>query len=164
MQLRYALLIQPKLQNEVHHAPTTTIHAPTPVSPARGGSFGATGQQRQRSDSEMERLGMGVRRLGFGQVGGNKPAPSQKKNAGGFGSVGPVKAAAEGRHLQYVFSGQANPGTDDDEKYARSKFGSQKAISSDEFFGKGAFDPNAQTSPLTRPSYLPSASLRRPPY
>jgi ADP-ribosylation factor GTPase-activating protein 2/3 len=34
--------------------------------------------------------------------------------------------------------------TDDEEKYARSKFGTQKAISSDEFFGKGAFDPSAQ--------------------
>lgn len=34
--------------------------------------------------------------------------------------------------------------TDDGEKYARNKFGSQKAISSDEFFGKGSFDPNAQ--------------------
>jgi ADP-ribosylation factor GTPase-activating protein 2/3 len=39
---------------------------------------------------------------------------------------------------------------DDDEKYARSKFGSQKAISSDEFFGKGAFDPNAQAEAKTR--------------
>lgn len=32
---------------------------------------------------------------------------------------------------------------DDDEKYARQKFGTQKGISSDEFFGKGAFDANA---------------------
>lgn len=33
---------------------------------------------------------------------------------------------------------------DDDEKYARSKFGTQKAISSDEFFSKGAYDPSSQ--------------------
>ena len=39
---------------------------------------------------------------------------------------------------------------DDEEKYARSKFGTQKAISSDEFFGKGAFDPNAQAEAKTR--------------
>ena len=39
---------------------------------------------------------------------------------------------------------------DDDEKYARNKFGSQKAISSDEFFGKGAFDPSAQSEAKTR--------------
>jgi ADP-ribosylation factor GTPase-activating protein 2/3 len=39
---------------------------------------------------------MGMGRLGFGQVGGNKPAAAQKK-MGGFGSVGPIKATQEGR-------------------------------------------------------------------
>jgi len=39
---------------------------------------------------------------------------------------------------------------DDDEKYARQKFGAQKGISSDEFFGKGAFDPNAQSEAKQR--------------
>jgi len=39
---------------------------------------------------------------------------------------------------------------DDEEKYARQKFGAQKGISSDEFFGKGAFDPNAQSEAKTR--------------
>src|SRR3569833_818445 len=39
---------------------------------------------------------------------------------------------------------------DDDEKYARNKYGSQKAISSDEFIGKGAFDPSAQSEAKTR--------------
>jgi ADP-ribosylation factor GTPase-activating protein 2/3 len=39
---------------------------------------------------------------------------------------------------------------DDDEKYARNKFGGQKAISSDEFFGKGSYDPNAQAEAKTR--------------
>lgn len=38
----------------------------------------------------------------------------------------------------------------DEERYARNKFGSQKGISSDEFFGKGAFDPSAQTEAKTR--------------
>lgn len=32
---------------------------------------------------------------------------------------------------------------DDDEKYARQKFGTQKGISSDEFFGRNNFDPSA---------------------
>ena len=40
--------------------------------------------------------------------------------------------------------------TDDDERYARQKFGTQKGISSDEFFGKGAFDPSAQSEAKTR--------------
>lgn len=68
-----------------------TLASPTPISPNRGG-FGAT----KRSDSDMERLGMGVQRLGFGQVGGNKPAqPAAKKM--GFGSVGGTKIAQEGK-------------------------------------------------------------------
>lgn len=62
---------------------TATIHQPTPVSPARGASFGQSGGSRQRSDSEMERLGMGVRKLGFGQVG----APKAQPRAMGFGAT-----------------------------------------------------------------------------
>lgn len=73
-----------------------TIISPTPVSPSRAGPSSHT---RQKSNAEVERLGMGVARLGFGQVGGPKAAPAPKKNAGGFGSVGPVKATAEGKSL-----------------------------------------------------------------
>jgi ADP-ribosylation factor GTPase-activating protein 2/3 len=107
------------------------IASPTPVSPGRAG-YGSS-QGRERTNSELERLGMGMGRLGFGQVGGSKPAAAQKK-MGGFGSVGPIKATQE----------------DDEEKYARQKFGTQKGISSDEFFGKGAFDPNAQSEAKQR--------------
>lgn len=70
---------------------SATIISPTPVSPARGGSS----HTRQKSNAEVERLGMGVARLGFGQIGGGKAAAAAaeaKKNGGGFGSVGPVKA------------------------------------------------------------------------
>lgn len=69
----------------------TTIHQPTPVSPARAGSFGQTGQARQRSDSEMERLGMGVRKLGFGQVG----APKAQPKAMGFGATSKAPVVGE---------------------------------------------------------------------
>ncbi|EOO03112.1 putative arf gtpase-activating protein [Phaeoacremonium minimum UCRPA7] len=109
-----------------------SIISPTPVSPSRGG-YGSSSHTREKSASELERLGMGMGRLGFGQVGGNKPAP-KKAGTGGFGSVGPIKAASEA----------------DEERYARNKFGTQKGISSDEFFGKGAFDPNAQAEAKTR--------------
>ncbi|KHN98066.1 ArfGAP family protein [Metarhizium album ARSEF 1941] len=90
-----------------------TIMSPTPVSPPiTSGSSHA----RQKSNAEVERLGMGVARLGFGQVGGGKPTTQPaKKNAGGFGS-----------------------------------FGSQKGISSDEYFGKGSFDPSAQAEAKSR--------------
>jgi ADP-ribosylation factor GTPase-activating protein 2/3 len=68
------------------------IASPTPVSPGRAGYGSAP---RERGTGEVERLGMGMGRLGFGQIGGNKPAPAVKK-MGGFGSVGPIKATAEG--------------------------------------------------------------------
>ena len=70
-----------------------SIASPTPVSPGRAG-YGST-QGRDRTNSELERLGMGMGRLGFGQIGGGKPAAAQKK-MGGFGSVGPIKATQEG--------------------------------------------------------------------
>lgn len=111
----------------------SNVVSPTPSSTSGYGSS----HTRQKSAAEVERLGMGFGRLGFGQVGGNKAAGASataKKNAGGFGSVGPVKAAPEA----------------DEERYARSKFGNQKGISSDEFFGKGAFDPNAQSEAKSR--------------
>jgi ADP-ribosylation factor GTPase-activating protein 2/3 len=67
------------------------IASPTPISPKGYGSG-----QRERTNSELERLGMGMGRLGFGQVGGSKPAAAPKK-MGGFGSVGPIKATQEGK-------------------------------------------------------------------
>lgn len=78
----------------------------------------------------MERLGMGMNRLGFGQVGGSKAAAAPKK-MGGFGSV-------------------SKPAQDDGEKFAREKFGTQKGISSDEFFGRGTFDPQASAEAKSR--------------
>lgn len=57
---------------------------------------------QEKSAAEVERLGMGVRKLGFGMVGkpggagaaaGAGGAAAAKKNAGGFGSVGPIKAS-----------------------------------------------------------------------
>lgn len=117
-------------------AETTSIVSPTPVNPSRSASFGQT-KSHERSNSEMERLGMGVRKLGFGQVmGGGAPASSKSSTATpgrmGFGSVGRA------------------PVVDDSEKYARDKFGMQKGISSDEFFGRAAFDPSQQAEAKTR--------------
>ncbi|KAK3171209.1 hypothetical protein OEA41_003293 [Lepraria neglecta] len=108
----------------------TKIAAPTPVNPSKAGYGPAKGHERTKS--EMERLGMGMGRLGFGQVGGSKPAAAAPKKMG-FGSVG-TRAVEE----------------DDDEKYARDKFGTQKGISSDEFFGRNNFNPNAQTEAKER--------------
>ena len=40
--------------------------------------------------------------------------------------------------------------TDESNQFARQKFGTQKGISSDEFFGRGAFDSNAQSEAKSR--------------
>ncbi|KAJ9620461.1 ADP-ribosylation factor GTPase activating protein, ER-Golgi transport [Taxawa tesnikishii (nom. ined.)] len=121
-----------KEENQIKSAqPTATesnIVSPTPISPPRGG-FGAT-KAPERSSSEMERLGMGVRKLGFGQVGGGAPAASKPKM--GFGAVSKA------------------PVVDDSERFAREKFGAQRneaktrlqgfegatSISSNAYFGR----------------------------
>ncbi|KAI9728069.1 MAG: ADP-ribosylation factor GTPase activating protein, ER-Golgi transport [Cirrosporium novae-zelandiae] len=114
----------------IERVSSPTIASPTPISPKPG--FGAT-RGHERNSSEVERLGMGIGRLGFGQVGGGKPAAAAPKKMMGFGSVGGSKAQDE-----------------DEETYARSKFGTQKGISSDEFFGRNNFDPSAQSEAKTR--------------
>lgn len=77
----------------------TKIVAPTPLSPTRA-SFGST-KGPDHSASDMERLGMGVGRLGFGQVGAAKStAPAPKKM--GFGSTGTSRAVQEGSSLPSV--------------------------------------------------------------
>lgn len=106
----------------------SNIAAPTPLSPSRGG-FGTTSKP-EKSSKDVERLGMGVARLGFGQVGAAKGAAAPKK-MGGFGST-------------------SKPVADDSETYAREKFGAQKGIGSDEFFGRGSFDPSAAAEAKSR--------------
>ncbi|KAF1361049.1 arf GTPase activating protein [Lizonia empirigonia] len=117
-------------------AEASNIAAPTPVSPARGG-FGSTAKP-DRWDAETEGIGKGVARLGFGQVGAAKKAAPAKK-MGGFGSVG-------------------KPVEDDSEKYARQKFGTQKGISSDEFFGRNNYDPAQSAQAKERLSGFEGAS------
>ncbi|KAG8718015.1 ADP-ribosylation factor GTPase activating protein, ER-Golgi transport, partial [Ceratobasidium sp. 395] len=95
-------------------ASSKAVAAPTPVRAATTGGAGGGGEKR--SSADMERLGMGMGRLGFGAVsGGPSATPAAKK----YAEV-------------------------DDVTTARDKFGSQKAISSDMYFGRNAYDPNAQ--------------------
>ena len=73
----------------------TKLAAPTPIHPAKSGA--GAGKGHERTKSEMERLGMGVQRLGFGQVGGKAAgAPAPKKM--GFGAVGTSKAVEDGMY------------------------------------------------------------------
>lgn len=77
---------------EAKNTAANTIASPTPISPSRGG-FGATSKTHERNASDVERLGMGVGRLGFGQTASSKPAPKKL----GFGAVGPSKSPEDGR-------------------------------------------------------------------
>ncbi|KAI9800804.1 MAG: hypothetical protein M1825_003587 [Sarcosagium campestre] len=107
---------------------TATIAQPTPLSPGRSG-FGAT-KSREGSGGDVERLGMGVGRLGFGQVGGAKAAPVKKM---GFGATASSKAVEE-----------------DGESFPRDKFQNHKGISSDEFFGRNNYDAAANAEAKER--------------
>lgn len=74
------------------NASATTIASPTPLSPSRGG-FGATSKSHERNASDVERLGMGVGRLGFGQTISSKPAPKKL----GFGAAGPSRSPEDSK-------------------------------------------------------------------
>ncbi|KAI0352557.1 ArfGap-domain-containing protein [Trametes cingulata] len=80
------------------------------------------------SAQDMERLGMGMKRLGFGAV----PAAAAASTS----------AAVE----------------EDAPTYAREKFGNQKAISSDMYFGRNSYDPNAIAEAQTRLQSFQGAS------
>ena len=70
------------------------IVSPTPISPARGG-FGATSKGHDRNPADMERLGMGIGKLGFGQVGSNKAKSAGGAKKLGFGATGGNRAATQ---------------------------------------------------------------------
>ncbi|KAF3182913.1 ADP-ribosylation factor GTPase activating protein, ER-Golgi transport, variant 2 [Orbilia oligospora] len=110
--------------DEVDEKPAkSSIASPTISSSSR--SANTTAADTEKTTAQMARLG-------FGQIANNKPAPAPAKKMGGFGSTG------------------TRPVDDDSERYARDKFGTQKAISSDQFFGRNAYDPSAQAEAKTR--------------
>lgn len=120
------------------------------VPPRPKGDYGS-GSQRAR-DEEMERLNTSTRKLGFGQIGGGAKTAAPKAKTMGFGST--TRAPVEGKRIKVITfvprdrSLTSTP--DDSQHYAREKFGVQKGISSDEFFGKGSYDPSAQNEAKTR--------------
>lgn len=111
------------------------IAAPTPISPPR--------KSHDRNVSDVDRLGMGMNRLGFGQV--SKPAAPKKPT---FGSVGPAKPnPADGMLFQFNVLHIYDKLTlhiEAELAQTKTRFGVQKGISSDEFFGRDRFDPAAQ--------------------
>jgi len=70
----------------------SNILSPTPVSP---GGFGQT-KGGDRSSGDIERLGVSMGRLGFGQVGASKSATAAAPQRMGFGSTGSSGSAQQG--------------------------------------------------------------------
>ncbi|KAF9649431.1 ArfGap-domain-containing protein [Thelephora ganbajun] len=87
-----------------------------------------TTPQPRGSQQDMERLGMGMKKLGFGSVPTQTPAST---------------------------SSYSEPDTT---TYARDKFGGQKAISSDMYFGRNDYDPQVVNEAQTRLQSFQGAS------
>ncbi|KAI5293903.1 ADP-ribosylation factor GTPase activating protein, ER-Golgi transport, partial [Ascosphaera acerosa] len=118
----------------------------------------------KKSSADVDRLGAGVARLGFGQVGAApKPPAAPAPQKLGFGSVGPSKAAVDGTLPSAALRTRLNTDgafldADDELDAVRSKFKNQKGISSDEFFGRDQFDPVAQSEAQQRLTQFEGAS------
>ncbi|KAG0254555.1 hypothetical protein BG011_005658 [Mortierella polycephala] len=90
-----------------------------------------TATEKSRTSSEdVERLGMGMGRMGFGAA----PAKSSSSVRSGFGSIG----------------GAHSPQVEENVTAAREKFGNQKAISSDQYFGRNHYDADEQAEASSR--------------
>ncbi|RIA95924.1 hypothetical protein C1645_440791 [Glomus cerebriforme] len=101
-------------------------------------SGGGLDTDDKRKSEDIERLGMGFSRLGFGTVPSSSnplstkiEEPNTNSRYVGFGSTNPNDS---NRQVQ-------NDSTDNN--YARQKFGNQKSISSDQYFGRHNYDPDA---------------------
>jgi ADP-ribosylation factor GTPase-activating protein 2/3 len=81
----------PDADNDTGKTDKGKIAAPTPASPTSAAAKG-----HARNSSDVERLGLQMNRLGFGQVAGAAAAKAPAKKMGGFGSTG---AAAAGRFV-----------------------------------------------------------------
>ncbi|KAH8082466.1 ArfGap-domain-containing protein [Cristinia sonorae] len=102
--------------------------AASPVTATAPSKFSAPVETKPKgSAQDLERLGMGMKRLGFGAV--------------------PVAA-----------SSTRATASEDAPTTAREKFGNQKAISSDMYFGRGSYDPVATSEAQTRLQNFQGAS------
>ncbi|GAA5982841.1 hypothetical protein JCM11641_004645 [Rhodosporidiobolus odoratus] len=90
---------------------------------------------QKKETGEVDRLGMGVRKLGFGQVAGIGGEQSAKD------------AAAREKAAARAASGYVDPQESD---YARRTFGAQKGISSDMYHQTGSYDANASREAQSR--------------
>jgi len=87
------------------------------------------------SSADVDKLGTGVKRLGFGALPRAQPAAASSKT-----------------------STTTAPVADDGPTTARDRFGSQKAISSDMFFERGSYDPTTVSEGRARLSQFQGAT------
>jgi ADP-ribosylation factor GTPase-activating protein 2/3 len=78
----------PEAEKQTANEAKGKIHSPTPVT--------ASSPTHSRQSSDVERLGLSMNRLGFGQVSGPTAAKAPAKKMGGFGST---SSKAEGMAL-----------------------------------------------------------------
>ena len=119
--------------------------------PASSNRVGNTAVPAGPSD-QVDRLGFGVGRLGFGFEAPSGPAsglpPAGQNKTNGFGSASSVKDSWNSRPTAPAqtggfgfgaggFGASSTPSTGSD---ATERFGNAKGISSDQYFGRGAYD------------------------
>jgi ADP-ribosylation factor GTPase-activating protein 2/3 len=85
----------------------------------------------KKADPAVARLGLSMQKLAFGQTSTPAAATKTTTSFGGFGST------------------SSSPSVED-ETFARANFASQKAISSDQYFGRNDFDPHAASEAKSR--------------
>ncbi|KAI1315467.1 ADP-ribosylation factor GTPase activating protein, ER-Golgi transport [Mortierella claussenii] len=103
------------------------------ASNTRSNYYQANTAEKSRTSSEdLERLGMGMGRMGFGATPVAKPTSTRSD----FGSM---------RN-----SSSYSPQVEENVTAAREKFGNQKAISSDQYFGRNNYDADAQAEANSR--------------
>lgn len=114
------------------------LKKPDPIKPtsfagiATPPSNPSTPAQRDQTP-DVARLGMGVQRLGFGMVANNPTKPT--------GTVRSAPSNSPTHQLPTCSRNCADKVAEPEETYARNKFANQKGISSDQYFGRGAYDP-----------------------
>ncbi|CAG8533503.1 2589_t:CDS:2 [Acaulospora colombiana] len=104
----------------------------------------------KRQSDDLERLGMGVSRLGFGTVASgstSKQPVGTSSRFVGFGSTG-----------SNISNKQEDNSSLSDPDFARQKFGNQKAISSDQYFGRNQYDPDTLSESSERFKQFEGAS------
>jgi ADP-ribosylation factor GTPase-activating protein 2/3 len=112
------------------------------------------------SSADVERLGMGVKKLGFGALPRAQPAAAPKA------CVAFTAETAEstdvippsGFFISLYRRSTSTPVADDAPTAARDRFGNQKGISSDMFFERGAYDPTTVSEGRARLAELQGAT------